>query len=105
MAKAVSDGSYVESEGIGTAGWIIEGSSDMHQIRGQHKTPGSKSSQCSHRSEMWGMLGIVMTVNEFCTRNSITQGTMTAKCDGEGTINVVQYFHKITGNTSISSLL
>ena len=98
-AKPVSDGSFVDEEGIGTAGWIIEGSIEGNQLRGQHEAPGAKESQCSHRSEMWGMLGIIMTVNEFCERHNIMQGTITAKCDGEGTINILRQLYPITKNS------
>jgi hypothetical protein len=98
-AKAVSDGSYVAREGTGSAGWIIEGSVEGNQLRGQQETPGSRDSQCSHRSEMWGILGAVMTINDLCRNHNITQGAITAKCDGEGTINIVQHFHKVTKNS------
>jgi hypothetical protein len=98
-ARAVSDGSYVESEGIGAAGWIVEGTREGNQIRGQQETPGSAASQCSHRSEMWGMVGIILTVNAICKEYNITRGAVTAKCDGEGTINCVKYFHPITKNS------
>jgi hypothetical protein len=98
-ARAVSDGSYIRDKGVGTAGWIIEGSIEGNQLKGQYETPGSTQSQCSHRSEMWGMLGIIMTTNEFCTRHNITRGSITAKCDGEGTIKILQWLHSITKNS------
>jgi hypothetical protein len=41
-AKAVSDGSYLSTAGIGTAGWIIEGDGKGNQLQGQHKTPGTE---------------------------------------------------------------
>ena len=98
-ARLVSDGSYVEDRGIGSAGWIVEGNIVGNQIRGQQETPGSEISQCSHRSEMWGMLGLVMTINEFCKAHNITEGTVTAKCDGEGTIKILQWMHGIIKNS------
>ena len=98
-AKAVSDGSFVPEEGIGTAGWIIEGNTIGNQVKGQFETPGSRSSQCSHRSEMWGMLGIIMTTNAFCLDHNITEGSIIAKCDGEGTIKILTWLHKITKNS------
>ena len=95
-AKAVSDGSYIKEEGVGTAGWIVEGSVRGNQLKGQYETPGSKSSQCSHRSEMWGILGIIMMVNAFCKTHDITNGSVVAKCNGEGTIKILQWLHTIT---------
>jgi hypothetical protein len=98
-AKLVSDGSYVKDRSIGSAGWIVEGNEIGNQIRGQQETPGPKNCQCSHRSEMWGILGLVMTVNSLCQTYQITEGTVTAKCDGEGTIKILQWLHGIINNS------
>jgi hypothetical protein len=97
-AKAVSDGSYLQRENIGTAGWIIEGENVGNQIRGRHETPGSAGSQCSHRSEMWGVLGLIMSVNSLCQLHGIQHGSILAKCDGEGTINILNNRHAIIKN-------
>jgi hypothetical protein len=97
-AKLVSDGSYVQEKSIGSAGWIIEGNEIGNQIRGHQETPGPANSQCSHRSEMWGILGLVMTINAICKEHNITEGTVTAKCDGEGTIKILQWLHGIIKN-------
>lgn len=48
---------------------------------------------------MWGILGLVMTVNALCAEHDINEGSITAKCDGEGTITVLQYMHPITKNS------
>ena len=96
---AVSDGSYIKGEEVGSAGWIIEGDQEGNQLTGQYETPGSKKSQCSHRSEMWGILGIIMTANAFCRTYNIRDGSIVAKCDGEGTIKVLQWLHPITKNS------
>ena len=98
-SKSVSDGSWVKEKGVGSAGWIVEGSTQGNQIRGHYESPGAESSQCSHRSEMWGVLGIVMSVNSLCQTHNITHGTITAKCDGEGTIKILQWMHQITNNS------
>ena len=85
-AKAVSDGSYLASHNLGTAAFIIEGDRQGNSIQGSHETPGSLSSQCAHRSEMFGILGLVLMANAICKNNHITEGAIIAKCDGEGTI-------------------
>ena len=97
--KSVSDGSFVDKEGVGSAGWIIEGSVKGNQLQGQNETPESMESQCSLRSEMWGILGIVMSVNALCEEYHITQGSISAKFNGKGTINVLQQMHSITKNS------
>ena len=96
--KVVSDGSYLEEEDIGTASWILEGSKNNYVI-GQHETPGDRQYQCSHRSEMFGLLGGILTTNALCEAHGITDGTITAKCDGEGTILIVQWLHAVTNNS------
>ena len=96
----VSNGSFIDREGTtGLAGWIIKESIEGNQLRGQQETPGSEMSQCLHRSDMWRVLGIVMMANKFCTRHNITQGSITAKCNGEGTIKILQQLHFITKNS------
>jgi hypothetical protein len=39
-----------------------------------------------------------MSVNSLCEIQGITQGAITAKCDGEGTIKIVQHLHAIIKN-------
>lgn len=98
-AKAVSDGSYLASKRLGTAAFIVEGCEQGDYIRGSHETPGSPDSQCAHRSEMFGILALILLVNKLCTHHQITEGRITAKCDGEGTIKVLRNLYKITKNT------
>ena len=97
-AKIVSDGSFLAEAELGTASWILEGSKGNYII-GQHETPGDLQYQCAHRSEMFGLLGGILTANALCKANGITSGTITAKCDGEGTILIVQWLHDITNNS------
>jgi hypothetical protein len=98
-AKAVSDGSFLAKEKLGTAAFIVEGAIPGNYIIGDHETPGSADSQCAHRSEMFGMLALIIMVNRLCDNHGITSGEITAKCDGEGTIKILNYRHKITKNS------
>ena len=98
-AKAVSDGSFLNSMDLGTAAFILEGDTVGDSIMGTHETPGSPDSQCAHRSEMFGILGLILMTNAVCKNNNIREGEITAKCDGEGTIKVLQYLHSITKNS------
>jgi hypothetical protein len=98
-AKAVSDGSFLKEQEIGTAAWVIEGNNPNDYILGSYETPGARESQCSHRSETFGLLGTILTVNAICTSNNITEGSITAKCDGEGIIKLLQWLHPITKNS------
>jgi hypothetical protein len=88
-ALAVSDGSFSDTRKAGTAGWIIEDSNQAQQLRGTAQSPGSAEAQCSHRSELLGILGIICHINQFCSRHNITNGSVTIGCDGIGAIQSV----------------
>ena len=98
-AKAVSDGSFLRSHKLGTASFVVEGETPGDLVQGSHETPGSKSSQCAHRSEMFGILALVLMVNAICKANNIQDGHITAKCDGEGTIKILQQLYSVTKNS------
>ena len=63
--RAVSDGSYRREEQYGTAGWLVEDKRRQIQLSGSLITPGPKESQCSHRSELAGILGTILNINHF----------------------------------------
>ena len=93
--RAVSDGSYRKEERYGTAGWILEDKRRQIQFTGSLITPGPKESQCSHRSELAGILGTILTINHTCKRHKISQGSIEIGCDGEGALKAITYNHKI----------
>jgi hypothetical protein len=88
-ATAVSDGSFSASEQRGSAGWIIEDDDQLQSIHGQIECPGSPTSQCAHRSELSGILGIITHVNYLCKRHNIQAGSIKIGCDGLGAIQSV----------------
>jgi hypothetical protein len=81
-AKAVSDRSFLSTRQLGMAAFTIEGNTPDNFVTGLHETPGSPASQCAHRSEMFGILAVILLTNEICSANQITEGHITAKCDG-----------------------
>jgi hypothetical protein len=88
-AIAVSDGSFLDSHKLGSAGWIIEDNLQTQLIRGQTGSPGSPEVQCSHRSELAGILGIITHLNHLCNLHNIREGSITIGCDGVGAIQSV----------------
>jgi hypothetical protein len=68
IAQAIRDGTAIgisdESfkDGVGTASWVLEGSSPCHRIRGDNIVPGDWADQSSHRSELSGLYGITLGV-------------------------------------------
>ena len=82
-AIAVSDGSFHPEHKKGTAAWIIHDLTTKAEVRGNNNVPGHSSAQCSHRSELCGIIGVVQHVNQICKKFSITSGHMEVGCDGE----------------------
>ena len=57
--KAVSDGSFHPIIKVGTAAWTIQATDPSLSISGNNVVPGNNQIQCSHRSELSGLIGIV----------------------------------------------
>ena len=93
--KLVSDGSFLNTLLLGTAAWIIALSCHKYII-GRHFTPGPGNIQCSHRSELSGILGAILHANDLCTQFNIESGIAELHCDGQGAIDVVSYLHSST---------
>jgi hypothetical protein len=85
-AVAVSDGSYLENQKAGSARWVLEDDTQSIQILGSSACPGAPEVQCSHRSELTGLLGIITHVNALCQQHNINQGQITIGCNGKGAI-------------------
>jgi hypothetical protein len=88
-ALAVSDGSYLNTHKAGTAGWILKDGNSNQQIQGRLECPGSADAQCSHRSELAGILAVITNVNRLCKRFNILNGGLTIGCDGVGAIRSI----------------
>lgn len=60
----VSDGSYHPSFDIGSSSWVITAEdSTRHKLKGKNIVPGDKVDQCSHRSELCGLIGAIQHIN------------------------------------------
>ena len=77
---AISDGSF--KDGIGTASWVLEGSSSEGRIIGQCMSPGQVREQGSYRSELAGQYALATMVNLLCSFFDITSGQVVIACDG-----------------------
>ena len=93
--KLVSDGSFDKSIELGTAAWVIAIDRQSYLI-GRHWTPGEAPTQCAHRSELSGILGAVLHINQLCYEAQITTGTIELKCDGKSAVEIVNYLHQTT---------
>ena len=86
IIKIVSDGSYCPISELGTAAWIIE--FGAIQLHGAIQVPGHKADQCSHRSEIFGLIAGINHLNKLCQTVKITSGNCSGGCDGEGSIYI-----------------
>ena len=75
-AIGVTDGSFQSQKG--TAGFCLL-SPDVWKAACQ--IPGEHSSQCSYRSELGGILGILTMVDIIAQETNITNGSITIGCD------------------------
>jgi hypothetical protein len=78
---AVSDGSFKQARG--TASFVIEAKNSKGRLRGDNIVAGQPGDQSAYRSELSGLLGIVVTVCEICKVHRIVEGRITVACDGE----------------------
>jgi hypothetical protein len=82
---AVSDGSY--SETFGSAAWVLQG---VHmRCTGQVVCPGSAREQNSYRSEVAGLLSILIMVDQCVQYYNISEGSIEVACDGESALNKI----------------
>jgi hypothetical protein len=76
----VSDGSFKDS--FGTACWIIQGDSDLGEIKCPCLVPGNGQVQSAYRSELAGLYGMITMINTLCAYHDIKDGAIELGCDG-----------------------
>jgi hypothetical protein len=88
-ARAVSDGSFLPHHKIGAAAWIIESYHSNYSHDGRVLCPGPTKIQCSHRSKLMGLLGMVYHIHKICTVHNIADGQIEIGCDRMGAITAI----------------
>jgi hypothetical protein len=78
-AIAVADGSF--KNGLSTSGFTIRQALSERGITGANRVPGRAEVQCSYRSELAGILGIVTVLSFLHTAYDLTGGSMIIACD------------------------
>jgi hypothetical protein len=79
-AIAVCDGSYKDH--FGTAAFVLQnGNSKTSRILGAHVTPGHPDDINPYRSELGGILAIVIIAEAIATFHDIAEGTIEIGCD------------------------
>jgi len=83
-AIAVSDGSY--KEGCGAAAWTIEGADATDKIIGAGLVPGTTDDHSAFRSELMGLLGIMLLLKDLQEQYGATSGRIQVFCDGKSAL-------------------
>jgi hypothetical protein len=87
-AIAVCDGSYKED--FGAAGFILQRGASKHKtIAGAHVTPGHPEEINPYRSELGGILAIVVITEAIADFHDIQTGTIELGCDCESGITAI----------------
>jgi hypothetical protein len=87
-AVAVCDGSYKDD--FGTAAFVLQnGNSKTSRILGAHVTPGHPDEINPYRSELGGILAIVVTAEAIASFYDIHTGTIELGCDCEAGITAI----------------
>ena len=102
-ALAVSDGSYIETKGIGTASWIISTFDKTAFITAGALSPGNKEIQSAYRSEILGILGVLEELYAICVENNISSGMCTIMCDGLSALQVIERLNRQTLHSRYNS--
>ena len=97
---AVSDGSYIETDHVGAAAWIIETLDQSTSMEGTVVVSGDGTIQNSYRSELFGILGILVCINKLCIKHRVRSGGLTLYCDGESAVKRIKYSQSPVSNNS-----
>jgi hypothetical protein len=84
-AIAVSDGSFKDT--YGTAAWVLEGDSSDGRIVGRVIAPGNDVDHSAYRSELSGILAVMIMVKHICEHHKIKEGAVELACDGLSAID------------------
>jgi hypothetical protein len=95
-AIALSDGSYKDSRGA--SAWVLEADSSVGRIKGWTMVPGTTEDHSAYRSELTGLLAILVFIEELCTFHNISSGGITIGCDG------LSALHQAEGDADIVPL-
>ena len=88
-AIGVSDGSFSELKGKGTAAWIITNPDRSAYVSASAISPGVKDIQNAYRSELTGILAILEELKAICDQWGLKKGRCTIFCDGLSALNRV----------------
>lgn len=91
----ISDGSYDPMTHLGSAAFILGTDNPYNVGIGKIVVPGEKDTQCSHRSELAGLLGSIVHINHLCSAHDIHQGTVQLGCDGLNAIQVIESTYEV----------
>ena len=81
QSYAVSDGSYIEEENCRSTAWRFTNSRYEAMIEGSSVVPAIEGTNSSYRCEGTGILAILDTLTNLCTKYQISKGSITICCN------------------------
>ena len=82
----VSDGSYVDTEGLSTAGWILSTPEEL-EMEGSGLIPGTVLDHSAYRGELGGVLAQILVLSKIEARHPGPKTyNITIACDGESAL-------------------
>ena len=88
---AVSDGSFKQELGLGTAAWVLSTPNKSNYIYGTSTSPGPPEIQSAYRSEILGLLAILEFIKHLVEKHNIQNGKITLFCDGESALDQLSF--------------
>ena len=98
--QAVSNGSFIQAEMVGSAAWIIESTDGTISTESTIITSGEAKIQNPYRSELFGILGILATIQQLCNEFDVDNGSITIHCDGDSAIKRINNSYNRVSNRS-----
>lgn len=62
--------------------WVVDPGKFAHELWAWHHTPGIADHHDAYRSELYGLIGGIYTINQICNTHQITRGYIVLACDG-----------------------
>ncbi len=87
IAEAIRNRVAKVKDTYGTAAWVLEGDNSAGRIIGRVISPGTGSDQSAYRSELSGILAIMMMVKHICSYHHITDESVELACDRLSALN------------------
>jgi len=103
IAVAVSNGSFQDQ--AGAVVWTIESQTKANRILGQGCMPGTPKDQSTYQSKLFGLWGILTTVQQIVRQHHITEGKVLIACNSLTALHQAQSSYPVDPNLAHYDLI